>query len=107
MGAASREDGDVTELTLVDSVAISEDVVFREIAGEMVLLDLSSGTYFGLNETGARIWNLLQHGQSLRHVFDIAQKEYDVSPDDFERDLLSLIRELCARGLARVSTLRG
>ena len=89
-------------LTLADSVAISEDVVFREIAGEMVLLDLSSGTYFGLNETGARIWNLIQHGGPLRQVFDVGREEYDVSPHDFERDLLGLVRELCARGLARV-----
>lgn len=93
-----------TPLTLVDSVAISEDVVFREIAGEMVLLDLSSGTYFGLNETGARIWNLLQHGGTLRHVFDAGLAEYEVLPSDFERDLLALVRELCARGLARVAT---
>lgn len=93
-----------TPLTLADSVAISENVVFREIAGEMVLLDLSSGTYFGLNETGARIWNLLQHGGSLRHVFDVGREEYDVLPHDFERDLLGLVRELCARGLAHVAT---
>ena len=91
-------------LSLADSVAISEDVVFREIAGEMVLLDLSSGTYFGLNETGTRIWTLLQHGGSLRHVFDVARAEYDVLPEDFERDLLGLVRELCARDLARVAT---
>jgi hypothetical protein len=93
-----------TPLTLADSVAISEDVVFREIAGEMVLLDLSSDTYFGLNETGTRIWNLLQHGGPLRQVLDVALAEYDVLPHDFERDLLDLVRDLCARGLARVAT---
>jgi hypothetical protein len=97
----------VAGLTLADSVAVSEDVVFREIAGEMVLLDLSSGTYFGLNETGARIWNQLHADRSLRHVTDILLQEYDVSPRDFERDLLNLVRELCERGLARVSTSRG
>ena len=94
----------VAPLSLADSVAISEDVVFRDIAGETVLLDLSSGTYFGLNETGARIWNLLQHGGSLRQVFDVALPEYDVLPHDLERDLLGLVRELCAQGLARVIT---
>ena len=93
-----------TSLTLADSVVISEDVVFREVSGEMVLLDLSSGTYFGLNEVGARIWTLLHHGGSLRDAFDAALAEYDVSPNAFERDLLGLVRELCARGLAHVAT---
>jgi Coenzyme PQQ synthesis protein D (PqqD) len=94
----------MSDISLADSVAISEDVVSREIAGETVLLDLGSGTYFGLNETGTRIWNLLQDDGLLRQAFDTARTEYDVAPQDFERDFLALVRQLCARGLVRVST---
>lgn len=90
--------------SLGDSVMVSADVVFREIAGEIVLLDLQSGTYFGLNEVGARIWTLIQQHALLRRVFDIAQAEYAVAPKDLERDLLDLVDELRRKGLVSVSS---
>ena len=40
-------------------VELRDEVAFRELNGEGVLLDLVSGTYFGLNEVGARLWTLL------------------------------------------------
>ena len=41
---------------------LSPDVLFQEVSGEMVLLDLNSEQYFGLDEIGARIWSLLESG---------------------------------------------
>ena len=40
-------------------VRLGPDVVYRELGGEMVLLNLKTGVYFGLNETGAEMWTLL------------------------------------------------
>jgi len=46
-------------------VTIPDDVVFRDLAGEAVILNLASGIYFGLNEVGTRMWNLLaEHGST-------------------------------------------
>ncbi len=46
---------------------ISPDVLFRELAGEAVLLDLKSQRYFGLGEVGTRIWQLLdEQGEIVR-----------------------------------------
>ena len=92
-----------THLSLRDSIAVPPDVVFRELDGEAVILNLDSGIYFGLDEVGTRIWQLIGEHGLLQTVFDAMCREYDVAPDTLERDLLSLVDELCTKGLGRVS----
>jgi len=57
---------------------IADDVVFRDLAGESVLLNLSTGTYFGLDAIGTRLWHLVaEHGSSAL-VIETLLAEYDV-----------------------------
>ena len=85
--------------SLKDRVRVSEDVVFREIAGEAVLLELNTGIYFGLNPVGTRIWSLLSENDSLEQIFETMQAEYEVPAEQLERDLLNLVGALLAKGL--------
>jgi hypothetical protein len=89
----------VADLSLSSSLKVSEDVVFRELDGEGVILNLASGIYFGLDETGTRMWHLIdQHGH-LGAVLAALCSEYDASPATIERDLLDLVSELAEKGL--------
>lgn len=92
------------EISLESNVAISSDVVSRDLEGEAVILNLESGTYFGLDPVGTRIWSLLQASGSLRRAFDVMLQEYDVAPQKLEDDMLRLVRELCAKGLLCLSS---
>ncbi len=47
---------------------ISEEALFQEVSGETVLLDLVSENYFGLDETGTRVWALLNEGKSVEQI---------------------------------------
>lgn len=59
-------------------VHIANDIVFRDLAGEAVILNLATGTYFGLDEVGTRIWHLLtQHG-STDQIIPALLAEYAV-----------------------------
>jgi hypothetical protein len=89
-------------VSLESRVAISDDVVFRELEGEAVILNLESGTYFGLDPVGTRIWSLLQEDGSLRRAFEALLQEYDVAPEKLEGDILRLVEELRAKGLVRL-----
>ena len=89
-------------VSLESSVAISEDVVSRDLEGEAVILNLESGTYFGLDKVGTRIWSLLQEDGSLRRAFEAVEQEYEVAPEKLECDLLRLVEELRAKGLLSV-----
>ena len=88
------------QLSLDSTVRISGDVVFREIDGEAVLLDLGTSIYFGLNEVGTRIWNLLQQDGSLQKTLDALEREYaEIPRDRLEQDLLELVSQMLERGL--------
>lgn len=96
-----------TALSLKDTVEVSGNAIFRELDGEAVILDLDSGTYFGLNSSGTRMWNLLvqQHG-TLQRVLEALEKEYEAAPETLRDDLLQLVRQLQQKGLVRVSAVR-
>lgn len=89
--------------TLATVVSISPEVVFRELDGEMVILNLETGTYFGLDDVGARAWQLIQDHGSVKKVFETLRSEYEVAASVLEKDLVELVDELCAKGLARAS----
>ena len=86
-------------LSLDASVSPSPEVVFKELGGEAVLLDLASGIYFGLDETSTRLWQLLSTHRSLRRVYDEMLTEFDVEPAPLETDLLAFVADLTSRRL--------
>ena len=86
-------------MNLSDAFEISGDVVSREVGGETVLLDLASGTYFGLDEIGAQIWQVLEDGGSAAQACEAVLASYDVERDVLERDALALLGQLMERGL--------
>lgn len=87
---------------LPQRVTLSPDALFQEIAGEGVILDLKSSSYFGLDEVGVRLWQLLQGNPSLQAACDTLLDEYDVERDQLEEDLAKLLAQLSDAGLATV-----
>ena len=86
-------------MNLSDKVSIPPQVMARTVGDETVILDLASGTYFGLDPVGARIWELMGEGKTLSEVCGQMLEEYEVSRDDLERDVLRLAQELTDQGL--------
>jgi hypothetical protein len=90
-------------LTLSQQLTPSPQVLFQEIAGEAVLLDLASEQYFGLDPVGTRIWQLLGEDGRLEQVFGVLCAEYSVEASQLQADLLVLANELATAGLVEVS----
>ncbi len=86
-------------MNLGDKLEISANVVAREVGGETMLLDLASGTYFGLDMVGSRVWQALENGGSLADTCDLVVQEYDVGRADLESDVLALATQLLEQGL--------
>ena len=85
------------------SVKVSKQVVFQKVGDGMVLLHMRTGAYYGLNPTGARLWELLKEKKSLRGALDALMTDYyDVKPDVLRRDAMRLVRRLQAKGLIEV-----
>lgn len=89
-------------LSLSSRVKVSDDTLFQELSGETVLLELSRGVYYGLDEIGTRIWNLLAEGRSLEGTVDVLVEEYDVDRARGAADVLRLVGELEERRLLEI-----
>jgi coenzyme PQQ synthesis protein D (PqqD) len=87
------------DLSIADAVRVPEDVIFRELNGEAVILNLDNGTYFGLNPVGMRIWQLCEQHGSLRQVWEAMQREFDAPADALQSDLVAFVNELSSRKL--------
>jgi len=83
-------------------VTLSQNAIFQDIAGDGVILDLASASYFGLDGVGVRFWKLLQEDGSLRRAHDALLAEYDVEPSLLEKDLDALVAQLAEAGLVTV-----
>ncbi len=93
------------ETTLVGNTTIvaAQDQLSSDLAGEAIILELKSGTYYGLNTVGARIWDLIQQPRTLNEVRDILLEEFEVEPEQCQQDLSGLLQDLAAKGLIEVT----
>jgi hypothetical protein len=81
----------------------SEDIVVREIEGELIIVPLTSGIgdmedeLFTLNETGRAIWEKLDGKKDLGDIVGELSTEYEATPGEIERDVIGLVEELLRR----------
>ena len=81
------------------NVRISTDVVCRILGGEAVMLNLATGVYFGLDDVGTRMWQLMNEHGSTERTAAALLAEYDVDEDELRRDLENLTRQLAENGI--------
>jgi hypothetical protein len=83
-------------------VRTSANVLVQELKGESVLLNLQTERYFGLDDVGTRMWEVLSKSESLQQARDTLLDEYEVDPKQLENDLRALIEKLSENGLIEV-----
>jgi hypothetical protein len=86
-------------MDLNQTIVQSPDVISQEVSGETVLLDLESENYFGLDEVGTRVWQLIKESGDLRAIFETMLEEYEVNEERLEQDLEALLTEIVGLGL--------
>jgi len=89
-------------MNLNQTITPSPEVISQEVSGETVLLDLQSENYFGLDEVGTRIWQLIKETSDLQAIFKTLLAEYDVSEERLRQDLDTLLGEISGLGLIRL-----
>ena len=84
---------------MVQTIEISSEVLTQELDGETVILDLKSESYFGLDEVGTRIWQLIQEQEDIQTITATMLNEYDVKEEQLEKDIQSLLTQLDDAGI--------
>jgi hypothetical protein len=86
-------------LDLSRRFSVPKDVMAREVGDETVILDLSNGTYYGLDSVGTRVWMLVGQGLTLDEVCNRMLDEFEVDRDTLAYDVSALVNELLSRSL--------
>lgn len=82
---------------------LSPSVVEAALDDEMVLLNVESGLYFGLDGLGTAIWTMVSEGMDEDAIVTRIVAEYDVARAQAEGDVCDFLRLLENRGLLRSS----
>jgi hypothetical protein len=92
-----------SEEILAARVVVPEGVVYREFEAETLLLNLDTGTYHGIDPTGARLLALLREGDGgVREAVERLAAECGVAADEVAGELAAFCAELAERGLLEV-----
>ena len=81
------------------TLSFAPDVVMQVINGEALILKLHEEDVFSLNETGARVAQLIEQRRSLDEVIDTLTDEYEIAREQIEREVNALVQALVSKGL--------
>ena len=85
-----------------DTVCASPHQLSTTLGNESVILELQAGTYFGVKDVGAAVWNYLQQPRHVTEVIAHIVNRYEVSTDRAEAEILSFLETLMEKGLITV-----
>lgn len=89
-------------ITLDSIVVASRDQVSSDLAGDTVLLSMTSAKYYGFAGVGSRIWALVATATPVRTVCDAIAAEYDVERAECEADVIGFLDQCVKSGLVEV-----
>lgn len=90
-------------INLISAFIPSDDIVAREIEGEIIIVPMVAGIgdledeLFTLNDTGKAIWTQLDGRKTLGEIIKTIEDEYDAPAGTIERDVIGLVEELVRR----------
>ena len=85
-----------------ERASVPQHVLVRPLDQESVLLNLETEQYFGLDETGTRMWQLLTTSPSIDRAYQELLAEYNVQPETLRENLTELLGHLVEHGLLQV-----
>ena len=89
-------------VSFTDRAAVPAHVLVRILDRESVLLNLDTEQYFGLDETGTRMWQLVTASPNIDSAYQELLAEFDVDPELLRSNLTELLSRLVDSGLLQV-----
>ena len=83
-------------------ISAKSDNLASRLGSEAVILNMECGRYFGLNTTGAFVWDLVQQPRTVAEIERAICEEFEVTPDQCHADLAPLLENLITNGLIEV-----
>jgi ABC-type transport system involved in Fe-S cluster assembly fused permease/ATPase subunit len=80
----------------------NKEVIQSRIGDEIVMLDVESGFYFGLNSVASVIWEMMKEKVDLETMVDALMKEFDVDKSTCESDTLELLGQMAEKKIISI-----
>lgn len=86
----------------------SDDIVSREIEGELIIVPIASGIgdieddLYSLNDTGRKIWDQIDGTRTLGDIAADLAQEYTAPVDEITRDVIGIVTELASRKIVLI-----
>lgn len=99
----SYPEPDVREIAESSIVVAADEQISSDLGGESVILNMKTGLYHGLNEVGARVWDLIEKPKAVKEIKQVLLEEYEVEAEVCTNDLFLLLNNLKTAGLIKVT----
>jgi coenzyme PQQ synthesis protein D (PqqD) len=90
-------------LTSDSLITLAKNQQSCDLAGEMAIVNFDNGVYYGLDPTGARIWNLLREPSTIDKLCDVLAGVFDVDRSTLESDVRAFVGDLADQGLVEIA----
>ena len=93
---------DAPSITLDTTLQRNDDIFSTDVDGEVVMMSIERGSYFGANKMGSRIWELLEQPTLVSGLCEQLMEEFDVDPDRCRTDVLAYMEHLSEHELVEI-----
>jgi len=93
---------ETTSIELQSTVQRNPDMIFTDFGSEMVMLSMEDSHYYGINEVGVRVWELMEARISVASIVDAICDEFDVGTEQCQGDVLGFISQLLQKNMVAV-----
>ncbi len=93
----------MSTLTATTPIIRHPSLVAAEMDGDLVMMSVERGEYYGVSGVGPRIWELLEHPVTIEQMAAILCAEFAVDEADCTKDLLDFTGELLDMGLVQTA----
>jgi hypothetical protein len=90
------------QISLSNKVKLPDSVLLEDMAGEAIMLDMTTEQYHALDEVGARMLGVLIESESIQAAISTLLEEFEVTPEVLQADLLEYIENLNSDGLVEI-----
>lgn len=80
-------------------ISKTEGVVLAELDGKVVMMSIENGQYYGLDEVGSIIWEMMSEPVQVKNVIDRLMQEYEVTREECEKDVMAFLEKLYEKKL--------
>ena len=88
-----------SEITLHTTIQRKINLVSSKIDNEIVMMSVENGEYYGLDEIGSRIWEIIEQPITTEYLILMLMEEFEVNREDCEKDTFEFLHDLRAKML--------